>query len=368
MRTAVANALQRASEITQLVLITHRAEEVLPLFTHMAYLHGGSIAVQGEAASVLGVVSGLEHRASVGHSDVTVANTTVDSDTTPDGSTVAVFKRQYAAQVAQLAAGPDGCLDGTAQLDACAMASVRPSVASPRGNPEAPSIIAVDNATITYEGRDILQCVSCRVEPGQHWAVTGPNGSGKSTLVRLVYADHPQLYSNDVSVLGRRRGSPGVSIWDLRQDVGIVTPYLHMEYSDKPLSAFAVVCSGFFDSIGLWQKPTPEQVAVAVKWAMWLGIVPLMDRPFMGLSQGEQRLSLLARAMVKSPKVLLLVEPTHGLDAANREHFLGWVDAIGRAGGCTVVYVTHHADEVAPCITHELRLTHDGRVERCGKV
>ena len=231
-----------------------------------------------------------------------------------------------------------------------------------------PCLLEVSDATVTYDGRDILKGVTWRVRPGENWAVTGPNGCGKSTLVRLVYADHPQMYSNDISILGRRRGTPGVSIWELRQGVGMVTPFLHLEYQHRPISAFRVVCSGFFDSVGLYRKASPEQELEARKWVQWLGIERLAEKPFMACSQGEQRMVLLARAMVKRPQVLLLDEPTHGLDAANRRHFLGCVDAIGRAGRCAVVCVTHHRDEVVSCITHELRLAQDGTVEHCGPV
>lgn len=349
MRATVGTVLEEAAKATQLILITHRVEEVLPMFTHAASLREGKLHRQGPTSELVPILSSMDHAKGAGdHASSVACGGTEGSAQSllPSTSPTAAFLRQYQQE---------------AESRAKSLLHHEPA-ALPR------SIIDVNRATVTYEGRDILKAVSWHVGAGENWAITGPNGSGKSTLVRLAYADHPQMYSNDVSVLGRRRGDPGVSIWDLRRHVGVVTPYLHLEHSDKAFSTFEVVLSGFFDSVGLWQKPSKNQAFEAAKWAHWLGIDQLMDRPFLGLSQGEQRLALLARAMVKRPKILLLDEPTHGLDTPNRRHFLSWVDAIGLSGDCSVVCVTHHRDEMVSCISHELRLTQDGCVESSGLV
>lgn len=229
-------------------------------------------------------------------------------------------------------------------------------------------VVSVQRANVTYGDRKILNDVSWRVKNGENWAVTGPNGSGKSTLVSLLFGTNTQVYCNDVTVLGRRLGGLGVSdsIWEYRKPIGMVTPYLHLEMQNRPFSTWAVVCSGLFDSVGLWQTPSPEQTEDVISWLRFFCLEHLKTRPFTSLSQGEQRTALLARAMVKRPKLLLLDEPTHGLDAAQRGRFLDWVETIGSGGSCSVVCVTHHRDELVPCITNELRLSSAGTVNSCG--
>ena len=134
------------------------------------------------------------------------------------------------------------------------------------------------------------------------------------------------------------------------------------------LFRFSIICSGFFDSVGLWEDPTQKHRDTVDRWIQWLQLHHVANKMFMSLSQGEQRLVLLARAMVKGPAVLLLDEPTHGLDAQNRARFLKVVDAIGSSGRCTVVMVSHHRDEFLHCISHELNLTQNGEVQSCGPI
>jgi molybdate transport system ATP-binding protein len=184
--------------------------------------------------------------------------------------------------------------------------------------------------------------------------ILGANGAGKTTLLRMISGDHSQAYANEIFLFGRRRGS-GESIWDVKAPIGMISAEFQIRYR-KDVTALAVVLSGFHDSVGLYRRCTPTQKAAARDWLYHMGIMAKAGRPFPQLSQGEQRLVLLARAMVKSPALLILDEPCQGLDHGNRRRFLSIVEAVGRHTPAHVLYVTHHADEIPACTTHVLRL------------
>ncbi len=223
-------------------------------------------------------------------------------------------------------------------------------------------LVEIHHARVVYGGVRILDDVSWTVRSGQHWALLGPNGAGKSTLLSLILGDNPQAYANDVSVFGRRRG-PGQGLWEIRQRIGWLSPELQFHYPGE-VTCEQVVGSGHFHSVGLFQTCTRGQRQAVGRWLRDLGLGELADRPFGLLSDGQQRITLLARAMVKSPPLVILDEPCQGLDTAHRRAVLSVVDRIGRRGDCCLIYVTHHAGEMPRCLTHELRLR-NGRVTRC---
>jgi molybdate transport system ATP-binding protein len=144
----------------------------------------------------------------------------------------------------------------------------------------------------------------------------------------MVSGDHPQAYANDIYLFGKRRGS-GESIWEIKQRLGVVSSEFQMNYR-KPISAFDVVLSGFFDSVGLYRRADSGQVTTAQAWIKRLGLGHLKAKRYDLLSFGERRMILMARAVVKDPEILVLDEPCQGLDPANRRRILCLVDVIGR--------------------------------------
>jgi molybdate transport system ATP-binding protein len=170
----------------------------------------------------------------------------------------------------------------------------------------------------------------------------------------LITGDNVQAYANEIYLFGKRRGS-GESVWDIKKKIGVVSPELQVQYR-KRMQVYDVVLSGFFDSIGLYRKCTAEQQAAARKWIELLGLSHMSERWYDHLSFGEKRMVLLARSMVKSPTLLILDEPCQGLDRSNRGVILDLIDYIGRETNTHVIYVTHHQDEMPPCITHVLKL------------
>ncbi len=103
--------------------------------------------------------------------------------------------------------------------------------------------IILKNGCVHYNDRPILNHLDWQVDPQQHWQIVGPNGAGKSTLLSLITGDHPQGYSNDLTLFGRRRGS-GETIWDIKKHIGYVSSNLHLEYRVS-ISLRNVILSGF---------------------------------------------------------------------------------------------------------------------------
>jgi molybdate transport system ATP-binding protein len=231
--------------------------------------------------------------------------------------------------------------------------------------PEAPGeirsyelLVDLRNVTITHHTVPVFENLSWRVRRGEHWAICGPNGSGKTTLLGLIVGDHPQAYAHAVRVFGKLRGGGG-SIRELKTGIGLISSELQVRYR-KAITALEVVISGFFDSVGLYRHSSPDQETKARFWMDQLGIGGLAAKRFNHLSQGEQRMVLVARAMVKPPRLLVLDEPCQGLDTGNRQLILQAVDRLAATGATTILFVSHHADETPACITHRLNLVRQG--------
>ncbi len=231
--------------------------------------------------------------------------------------------------------------------------SAQPLAAPALSLPPAP-VLHFRDVTIRYGNHTILHHLNWTVHRGDHWALSGANGSGKSTLLSLVCADNPQAYACDIELFGRRRGT-GESIWDIKRHIGYVSPEMHRAYQ-RDLPAIDIVASGLHDSVGLYVRPRPEQRETCLRWMQRFGIADLADRTFLHISSGEQRLCLLARAFVKSPDLLILDEPFHGLDDENRLRATHIIEDYVRNPAITLVIVSHYADELPACITHHLQL------------
>lgn len=219
-------------------------------------------------------------------------------------------------------------------------------------------LVQMHNVNVAYNGAPILRAVNWTVRENEHWALLGVNGAGKTTLLSLILADHPQAYANDITLFGKRRGS-GESIWEIKQHIGWVAPELQLYYP-RDATCLDVVCSGWFDSVGLYHPCSVEQRANARTWLRRVGLAEHEQTEFAQLAEGEQRLALIARALVKNPTLLILDEPCQGLDENNRDRILQTLVGIERAD-TSMIYVTHRADELPHNITHVLRLE-QGRV------
>jgi molybdate transport system ATP-binding protein len=226
-------------------------------------------------------------------------------------------------------------------------------------------LVQMRNVSVSYGSVQILDGVDWLVRAGENWALVGPNGAGKTTLLSLILGDNPQAYANDVSLFGKRRGS-GETIWDVKKRIGWVAPELHLYYP-KNVPCIEVVCSGFHDTTGPYRRCSSQQREAACGWLRRLGMQRVGDMAFGAVSEGEQRLVLIARALVKGPELLILDEPCQGLDAANRDGVLRMVEAVGDHTASSLIYVSHQRDALPGIITHMLRLE-AGRVVSRGRV
>jgi len=215
-------------------------------------------------------------------------------------------------------------------------------------------LIVLRSGTVAYDGTEIFRGIELTLRHGSHTLLTGPNGSGKSTLLGLLTGDHPQCYGNDLTLFGQRRGS-GETIWELKQRLGIVSPQLHRDHRVAG-STLQIIVAGFFDTIGLYDQPSPSQLQHAERWLALVGLGEQRNVPFKHLSYGEQRLALVARALVKQPLLLILDEPTQGLDDINRCRVLYFLEQLAHQQHTTVVMASHRQDEFLPLFRQHVAL------------
>ena len=225
---------------------------------------------------------------------------------------------------------------------------------------------ALELAGVTFvrDARELLADVDLVVRRGERWALIGPNGAGKSTLLNLCGAvTFPSRGS--VRVLGHRLGE--IDLRELRRSIGFVNPR-HPLRSDLP--AEEVVLTGATGTIEtqLRWEPTEEQRDRARLLMKTLGVPADGPLHWHTMSQGERGRTLIARALMTDPPLLLLDEPSTGLDVAAREQMIQTLDHLPEAiPGLTTVMVTHHFEELPTATTHAA-LLRGGRLLAAGPV
>src|SRR6185436_16913734 len=199
----------------------------------------------------------------------------------------------------------------------------------------------------------ILDKVSWRVERGQHWVILGANGSGKASLLSAL-TGYFMPSAGEIALLGHRYGKTD---WrELRKKVGIVSSAVRqMMADDEP--ALETVVSGKYAMIDYWGRMTRADRRRAQLLLQQVECAYLAERPWGVLSQGERQRILIGRALMPKPQLLILDEPCAGLDPAAREHFLQFLQRLGRNKNApTLVLVTHHVEEIMPVFSHVLVL------------
>lgn len=216
--------------------------------------------------------------------------------------------------------------------------------------------VKMEDVQIKYGSRTILSHQHWEINKGEAWALKGPNGAGKSTMISMITADNPQSYSQKLWLFDRRRGT-GESIWEIKKRIGFVSPELHLYFKNTG-KCLSVVGSGMLDTLGLFKPLTETQKHRSLLWLEVLGIGHLADKEFYRISQGEQRMVLLARALVKNPPLLILDEPCQGLDAGQIEHIKKVLDYLVEHSDTTLIYVSHYVSDIPSCVrqTKELSL------------
>ncbi|MBD5778088.1 ATP-binding cassette domain-containing protein [Pelagicoccus sp. NFK12] len=282
----------------RILLLVNRIEDVAPWSSHLAVLHNGKLAATGPRSEVL--------------------------------QAPALAARARSAPSAQVRLPP----------------TLRPGATS------FSPLVKLSDASINYSGVSQFERFDWTLNTGDHTLITGPNGCGKSTLLALLTGDHPQCYSNQIEIFGYRRGS-GESIWDIKRHIGYVSPSLHRDYRVS-CSVETTVLSGFHDSIGLYQASNAQELATARQWLSLFELSKYGQRPFRSLSYGHQRLALIARALVKQPALVILDEPTQGLDDLNRHLVLACLMKLASLRHSTLLFVSHREDEHLPLFEKRL--------------
>lgn len=307
-QVSLSRLLTEVAEHTQLLLITARQEELPPCISHVA-LFNSDMLKSGQHIHKLSSPMSIEQW----HNHPVMEQLNALS-ATRSGELLALMERQ-------------------------------------RHNAEAfDPLVEIKNGKVEYVSGLIFNGVNWRISAGQHWQVRGPNGCGKSTLLGLILGDHPQCYSNDITLFGRPRGS-GESIWQIKQRIGIVSSALHLQYRVS-CSALDVLLSGFYDSIGLYHKPTKPQLDLAKEWLAILHMSEFATTGFKQLDYGQQRLLLIGRALIKQPLLLILDEPYQGLDFINRTLVMRALEMIAEHHLSQLLYVSHHRQDALPAINN----------------
>jgi iron complex transport system ATP-binding protein len=225
-------------------------------------------------------------------------------------------------------------------------------------------LLELTGATVVRDGRAILSVDHFAIAEGERLVILGPNGSGTSTLIKLLTRDILPLWADPPPVLFR--GEPRIALEEARRLLGVVSADAQ-EQADVVLPAFDVVLGGFFGALGvpLHRQPTTQQRERALAALEELEVAHLAGRTMTTLSTGEARRVLIARALVHDPAVLVLDEPTTGLDPSASYHVREAVRTLAR-GGRALVLVTHHVEDIAPEIDRVVMLR-DSRIVADGR-
>nr|WP_263327926.1 ABC transporter ATP-binding protein [Neobacillus sp. Marseille-Q6967] len=224
-------------------------------------------------------------------------------------------------------------------------------------------VLQLEGVSLRRDGKWILQNINWEIKKGEHSVLFGLNGAGKTAILNLLNAYYFPT-AGRVTVLGMEFGATYLGE-KLRKQIGFVSSSLQ-EKLHKGDNAFEVVLSGAFASIGLYEVPTDEIRSKAITLLETLGCIDYANQNYETLSQGEKQRVLIARSLMTDPSLLILDEPTNGLDFIAREQLLETIELIAkRPDAPTMIYVTHHLEEILP-VFEKTVLLKDGKVFSSG--
>jgi len=222
-------------------------------------------------------------------------------------------------------------------------------------------LIKLDEVSVSYEERKIINNISWTVKQGEFWQLIGPNGSGKSTILSLITGDNPKGFGQNLFLFGRKKGT-GESVWEIKKQIGIFTTSM-TDLFQKGHTLEQMILSGFFDSIGLYTEPTTHQKQIVNQWLEVIEMTHLRKKRFIDLSIGQQRVALIVRAVLKHPPLLILDEPVEGLDDENVDLVIQLINTIKQETNVSIIYVSHRIEQgLAPTSVFELLPSETGSI------
>ena len=220
-------------------------------------------------------------------------------------------------------------------------------------------LINFNKVSVSFDGRQVLNQIDWTIKKGEFWQLIGPNGSGKSTLLSMITGDSHKGYGQDLTIFGKQKGS-GESVWDIKHNIGYYAPAITDKFRGYHTLEHMVI-SGLHDSIGLYVQPSDTEKHVANEWLTLLNLHHKKDDYFRDLSVGDKRLVMMARAMVKHPPLLILDEPTAGLDDSSAALFVALVNKIAQESDSAIVFVSHRNEPgLEPSYIYELHPSEKG--------
>lgn len=226
---------------------------------------------------------------------------------------------------------------------------------------EGSELVRFTNVDVQYEDRQIVKHINWTIDKGEFWQLVGPNGSGKTTLLTMITGDNPKAFGKDLRLFGKRKGS-GESVWEIKRLIGYLTPQMTSLFATLQ-TVEQLVVSGFLDSVGLYKQPSDAQLRIANEWIALIGLSAVRHKPFSKLTKGQQRMVLIARAMIKHPPLLILDEILTSLDDENAGTVIQLINQIAAATATTILLVSHRTETgLVPNKIFKLTPTDNGSV------
>jgi iron complex transport system ATP-binding protein len=226
-------------------------------------------------------------------------------------------------------------------------------------------VLELLDVSVVRDGRALVEGITWRVAEGERWVVLGPNGAGKTTLLNIA-SSYLFPTSGTAVVLGEKLG--GVDVFDLRPRIGVAGVAM-AEKMPRDQSVLQTVLTAAYGMTATWKESYDSSDEDRARLILdRLGMTHYADRRFGTLSEGERKRTLIARAIMADPELLLLDEPAAGLDLGGREDLVRRLGRLARDPiAPSMVMVTHHVEEIAPGFTHVLMLR-QGKVVAAGPI